>query len=169
MLNKFVIANPIVVRRSTAFAMTAWIITLTQDNAPQKLDCHAACAARNDGTVSSRAKRGDPVTRRKSGKNILDCFVGLRPTTRSTRDRHCVASCALRAGAAFAMTKGGLFNASIMSCATGNSCLSMIRMKMPNQARTTSCSDFAPATAPAAIRLSKVTSRPPWRTARDNK
>src|SRR3989338_9464754 len=118
MLNKFVIANPIVVRRYTAFAMTAWIITLTQDNAPQKLDCHAACAARNDGAVSSRAKRGDPVTRRKSGENILDCFVGLRPTPRSTRDRHCVASCALRAGTAFAMTKGGLFNASIMSCAT---------------------------------------------------
>src|SRR3989338_3079053 len=33
-----------------------------------------------------------------------DYFVGLRPIPRSTRDRHCVASCALRAGTAFAMT-----------------------------------------------------------------
>ena len=34
-----------------------------------------------------------------------DYFVGLRPIPRSTRDRHCVASCALRAGTAFAMTR----------------------------------------------------------------
>ena len=37
--------------------------------------------------------------------DLLDCFVGLRPIPRSTRDRHCVASCALRAGTAFAMTR----------------------------------------------------------------
>jgi len=35
----------------------------------------------------------------------LGCFVGLRPIPRSTRDRHCVASCALRAGTTFAMTR----------------------------------------------------------------
>jgi len=40
--------------------------------------------------------------------DLLDCFVGLRPIPHSTRDRHCVASCALRAGALLAMTGKGV-------------------------------------------------------------
>ena len=36
--------------------------------------------------------------------DLLDCFVGLRPIHRSTRDRHCMASCALRAGALLTKT-----------------------------------------------------------------
>ncbi len=33
-------------------------------------------------------------------RSFLDCFVGLRPIPHCARDRHCVASCSLRAGAA---------------------------------------------------------------------